>query len=551
MALRVLLSAVVASLVMIGCPVTEPPGPSRAPLNLMSPVPAAVQVQLAPPVDARDVAGESTDARGTHGRDVKAQKPPRPRKAQRRAAPPPAIDQPPLERLVKAYEALPLHQDLVPGRILGALSKETVVRAEPRPNARKLGFLRQGALVRRDPEAAGHEGCPGGWYRVAPEGYVCVGKTATLDANHPLLQLTSRRPNRAAPLPYLYGRARFPTPPLYTRIPTAQQQELVELDLVAQRRRTRHFAAWDDAPLSELPELLARGERVPRPFGYPVLERDFVSGRALPETGFAFLELYEHGGRRWGLTTDLNVVPLDRVEPVTASAFHGIELSKQTPLPVVFVRSKAAYLYRGDPRSTGLVIERPLGHREAVPITGNKVRLSQGTYLETRSGHWIVDQHLVRIDPMRTKPRWAERGQSWIEVSILQQSLVAYRGDEPVYATLVSTGIGGLGDPEETQATIRGTFLIHTKHITATMSSDDVGDEFDLRDVPYVQYFQDGYAFHAAYWHDAFGTPRSHGCINLSPADARWLFHFTGPAVPRAWHSALSLKEGTLVYIHP
>ena len=537
MALRAFLSAAVASLVMIGCPVTDPPGPSRAPLSAISPMPAAVQVELA---------SDTLSA-------APATKPRRSKKKQRRApqAAAEAASASFVPPLPADPETVPLDQELVPGRILGALSKETVVRAEPRPGARKLGFLRQGALVRRDPEAAGDEGCPGGWYKVAPEGYVCVGKTATLDPGHPLLQLTRRRPDRAAPLPYLYGRARYPTPPLYTRIPKTAEQALVELDLVAQTRRTRHWSAWDDAQLSELPPLLARGERIPRPFGYPVLERDFVSGRALPETGFAFLELYEQGGRRWGLTTDLNIVPLDRVEPVRASAFHGIELSKETPLPVVFVRTKGAYLYRGDPRSTGLVIERLIQPREAIPITGNKLRLSQGTYLETRSGHWIVDQHLVRIDPMRSTPGWAERGQSWIEVSILQQSLVAYRGSEPVYATLVSTGIGGLGDPKETHATVRGTFLIHTKHVTATMNNEEVGDEFDLRDVPYVQYFQDGYAFHASYWHDAFGTPRSHGCINLSPADARWLFHFTEPAVPRAWHSSLSLRDGTLVYIHP
>jgi hypothetical protein len=59
------------------------------------------------------------------------------------------------------------------------------------------------------------------------------------------------------------------------------------------------------------------------------------------------------------------------------------------------------------------------------------------------------------------------------------------------------------------------------------------------------------YAFHAAYWHDAFGAPKSHGCVNLSPIDARWLFHFTEPPVPRGWHGAFSLREGTLVSIGP
>ena len=83
------------------------------------------------------------------------------------------------------------------------------------------------------------------------------------------------------------------------------------------------------------------------------------------------------------------------------------------------------------------------------------------------------------------------------------------------------------------------------------MMATTIGDEFDFRDVPFVQYFTEGYALHAAYWHDEFGTPQSHGCVNLSPNDAAWLFDWTDPQVPAAWHAALSLRKGTLVYIHP
>jgi len=101
----------------------------------------------------------------------------------------------------------------------------------------------------------------------------------------------------------------------------------------------------------------------------------------------------------------------------------------------------------------------------------------------------------------------------------------------PVFVTLVSTGIDGAGDPATTHSTIQGQFLIHTKHVTTTMDGDEAGDEFDLREVPYVQYFNDGFALHAAYWHDAFGAPRSYGCVNLSPLDARWLFAWTEPHV--------------------
>ncbi|HVY45278.1 MAG TPA: L,D-transpeptidase, partial [Minicystis sp.] len=134
--------------------------------------------------------------------------------------------------------------------------------------------------------------------------------------------------------------------------------------------------------------------------------------------------------------------------------------------------------------------------------------------------------------------------------SIEKQTLVAYEGARPVYVTLVSTGADGLGDPKTTHSTIQGVFRIHTKHVSVTMDDDAEGAAFDFRDVPFVQYFTEGFALHAAYWHDDFGTPRSHGCVNLSPKDAAWLFAWTDPAVPDAWHAALS-RHGTLVRTRP
>ena len=76
---------------------------------------------------------------------------------------------------------------------------------------------------------------------------------------------------------------------------------------------------------------------------------------------------------------------------------------------------------------------------------------------------------------------------------------------------------------------------------------------FVLRDVPYIQYFESGYALHAAYWHDVFGTPRSHGCVNLSPVDAHRIFLWTEPQVPEGWHAINTgeeLGEGTTVIVH-
>jgi lipoprotein-anchoring transpeptidase ErfK/SrfK len=76
---------------------------------------------------------------------------------------------------------------------------------------------------------------------------------------------------------------------------------------------------------------------------------------------------------------------------------------------------------------------------------------------------------------------------------------------------------------------------------------------FQLRDVPYIQYFESGYALHAAYWHDVFGTPRSHGCVNLSPVDAHRVFLWTDPPVPEGWHAINAGEEfgdGTTVIVH-
>ncbi len=445
---------------------------------------------------------------------------------------------------------LPTDPDLLsPQHLLGALSKETIVFAEPKWDATKIGFLRTGALVNRGVEPVTRVGCDDGWYRIAPQGYVCAGRTATTDPNHPIIKLASVRPDRTAGLPYAYGRSRYPTPPLYTQIPTREQQGIAERDL--QRHLPKNFGVvWGELASGPPPSLLAGGEMVPRPYGYPVLERKFMTGRALADSAFAFLDLFEADGRRWALTTDLSIVPLDRVTPVEASEFAGVTLGRGVELPLVFVRSRSAHLYAGDPEGSGLRASRRLAFREAVPITGRQVRAGNVTYLETSAGDWIRDQHLVRIDRRDSLPRWAKDRRTWLDISILRQTLVAYEGDRPVFATLVSSGRDGLGDPETTHSTIRGTFLVHTKHVSATMSGSLAEDEFDLRDVPYVQYFHKGFALHAAFWHDSFGTPRSHGCVNLSPLDARWLFGWTDPPVPSQWHSALS-TQGTLVHVHP
>ncbi len=438
------------------------------------------------------------------------------------------------------------------GPTLTSIARETLIYARPSFKAQKLGYLRVGAVVSRSKLPMGNEGCKRGWYRVQPEGFVCVENSAILDTEgpSPFAELAMVRPDRMSGLPYQYGRSRYPTPPFYTKLPSKLEQERTEQDMVG-HLRARTAEAWKTVLTNPTPALLAEGRGVPMPYGFFHEPGALTSGRAMPDSGFALLGIYEHEGRRFALNTDFQLVPLDRLKPVEISRFHGIKLDDQVTLPIAFVRSQNANLYTGDPKTIGLSIARRLDYREAVPLSGREVVVSGMHYLETASHDFIRDERLVRIEKFKNKPGWATPGRSWIHVSILQQSLVMYEGEKPIYATLVSTGVDGLGDPEETHSTVRGEFLIHTKHVSVTMDSDTEGAEFDLRDVPYVQYFKEGYALHAAFWHDSFGQPYSHGCVNLSPLDARALFHMTDPPVPQTWHGAMSLRGGTLVHITP
>ena len=437
---------------------------------------------------------------------------------------------------------------------LVSLARETWVYVSPSWSSRRLGYLRAGAVVDREAEPATYRKCRGGWYRLVPRGFVCVGSRASLDLDHPVAQLSARRPDMTG-LPYLYGMSRFPPPPLYARLPSVEQQ------LQAEPKRDYHLRKQDKLaksdqyvappPADPIPELLLQGRAAPALGGKPRGAGTVSLGPARVKSAFAMLSTFDHEGRRFGLTTEMAFLPLDRMRLVAPSTFHGVRLSDEFSLPVAFMQSRRAKRYRVHEPSGAFVGDGATTWREAYSLTG-QAKTSRGhRYVETADGSWLRADQLFRVGGLKKAPRWAKRGQKWIDVSILRQTLVAYEGMTPVYATLVSTGIDGLGDPDTTHSTVQGTFLVHTKHISVTMDGDERGDEFDFRDVPFVQYFTEGYALHAAYWHDAFGTPRSHGCINLAPRDAAWLFAWTTPDVPAGWHAALSLKKGTVVHIHP
>lgn len=129
-----------------------------------------------------------------------------------------------------------------------------------------------------------------------------------------------------------------------------------------------------------------------------------------------------------------------------------------------------------------------------------------------------------------------------------EQTLAAYEGDRMVYATLVSSGL-----PQ--WDTDSGLFRIFAKVKIAKMSGrEGLADYYFLEDVPWAMYFNKDMALHGAYWHDKFGFKHSHGCVNLPPQDAKWLFDWTTPTIGDSnWTMVadrLNNTEGTWVWVH-
>jgi lipoprotein-anchoring transpeptidase ErfK/SrfK len=458
------------------------------------------------------------------------------------------------------------------GRRVYARSLRAWIYDRPSKAAERLGYFRAGASLLLRGERAALEGCAAGWYPVEPRGFVCAEGSATLDENDAVVAAyRGLAADLGAKLPFIYGTVRRPGP-IYTRLPSRDEAAQAERDLeermaswltaegevgasYAQHVWLRGQApldarsAWEAKHTDPLPAFLGVGRSLPTPEGQTNHGAALIAARMKSRQGLSLLKTLLFEGRRYGLTTDLDVVPTDRLRPIQGSERHGVELGKDIDFPFAFVRTETARFKRLE---KGKLLDAGAApYWAALKLTGKQSFFQRRLHFETVDGAYISDQDASRLDAAKKMPAWGKNGERWFDVNVSKQTLVAYEGTRAVYATLISTGEAGLEDPAHTKATKRGIFRIHTKHVSTTMDSDAAGEEFELRDVPYVQYFEEGYALHGAYWHDRFGTPKSHGCINLTPEDARRLFFFTQPVLPEGWHSVMQKLTGTVLFVHP
>ncbi len=177
--------------------------------------------------------------------------------------------------------------------------------------------------------------------------------------------------------------------------------------------------------------------------------------------------------------------------------------------------------------------ESPTEQPTATPEAETSVPTAEPTWSGSLGMEIVPDTPTSELPTPAPAPATAEApppgspggGTHWIDVNLTQQTLYAYAGDTVVNSFLVSTGTW-------LHPTVTGKYHIYVKLRYTDMS----GPDYYLPNVPYTMYFYEGYGLHGTYWHHNFGTPMSHGCVNLSIPDAAWLYDFS--------------SVGTLVSVH-
>ena len=373
--------------------------------------------------------------------------------------------------------------------------------AHPSFSATVIGYARRGSRVQVRGAARG-EDCPADlWYELASGGYACAAKgfrvdgTAIPDPVEPALDKA---------LPYSYAKVTGTRAPRLRQLPSAEEWAAV------QAARTSD-TTW--------PEI--------------------VQGTMDGAFFVTVVETVEHAGESWHRTDAGDFVWAGDVQSLTPPSAIGRRLEDGLDLPIAFARTETpVHCKCGD-----ALVECGVAHTHAsVALADATPRKQGGRTVVASHEDRFLDREQVRLATDTERPAEVPADARWVHVDLPEQTLVAYEGDRPVYATVVASGKG----PDH--ATPPGVYRVERKYVTTTMSGpDEDKGSYTVSEVPWTMYYDGDFALHGAYWHDAFGAERSHGCINLPPTDARWLFGWSG-ALPAGWHAS-SRVDGPWVVI--
>ncbi len=215
-------------------------------------------------------------------------------------------------------------------------------------------------------------------------------------------------------------------------------------------------------------------------------------------------------------------------------ATEATTVVKRPPLPSVTPRLAPE---RTTPQITQITGITGVAYGQSKIGTGEEV-MRFGEDIDKRTTTISLD--LIADSPNFQMPD-VTRNERWVRIDLGNQQVVAYEGRNPVNAFVISSGMRGT-------PTVTGEFRVRMKVSTQTMS----GDGYNLPNVRWVMYFYQDYALHGSYWHNNFGNPMSHGCVNMTNADAKWIFDWSSPKWDgeTVWYRPTKDDPGMLVIVH-
>ncbi len=314
---------------------------------------------------------------------------------------------------------------------------------------------------------------------------------------------------------------------------------------------SRHTQVSTDSPAAEVLPRLDGDAIVPHTYVltqdapvYPSLA-DAVAGTnegvAPGLGGFRVRDVKRRRGQRF-IKISEGWVRYRDVRYAEPSTFNGLALTAaDRDARIAFVRSRRdAAIY--DARGIRIADAAPLPRQSVVRDVGAPVRVGRTVLTPIGDDRYVLDRDLARVTFASPPDEVAGETERWLDVDLDEQTMVAYEGDSPVFATMVSTA---------RTVTPEGVFHIYKKRAVSFMKSKpEHRDKYNL-DTPWVMTINGRIAMHAVYWHDDFGTARSHGCVNMSPQDAKFVWDWTHPQVPPGWLrvDAPHRADGTVVRI--
>jgi len=377
---------------------------------------------------------------------------------------------------------------------------DTPVLARPTYAAPLVGHVMRGAHIRVRGEVileGRGNGCPTRlFYALVPTGYLCSTQaqpTTEPPSSEPVLSLVDD-----TPLPYRYAMVLVPEEeslPMWGSLEALNEHAEPE----------RQLSRGDTVALADPPQTV------------------------------------HFEDQSYYVTVDAKVLPIKRTMIVQRySRWQGEPISADTHLPFGWVTPQKASVYAAP---GGAKVDTAVARTRFDILEEQTVGRTR--WLRIGDDRWMKEQQLNEVRKI-DRPTGTGAHHQWFDVDLGEQVVVAYDNDRPVYATLTASG-------HEPNHTPRGNYPIWGKGTSVTMKSQEYDDKpYYVNRVPWVMFFQAHNALHGAYWHDRFGTTKSHGCVNLAPKDAKALFDWLEPQLPMGWTAVRywNLSEAPVAHVH-